>query len=33
MRKNLKVVFSKLGKEATSLGAGLVIFKKDTLQR
>lgn len=33
MRKNLKVVFSKLGKEATSLGAGLIIFKKDTLQR
>ncbi|MDP2924058.1 MAG: ROK family protein [Candidatus Omnitrophota bacterium] len=32
MRKNLKVVFSKLGKEATSLGAGLIIFKKDTLQ-
>jgi glucokinase len=31
-RKSVKVVFSKLGKEATSLGAGLAIFKKDALQ-
>jgi glucokinase len=32
MRRNLKVVFSKLGKEATSLGGGFLILKKDTLQ-
>jgi glucokinase len=32
MRKGCKMVLSQLGEKATSLGAGLMIFKKDTLQ-
>ncbi|MEI8350419.1 MAG: ROK family protein [Candidatus Omnitrophota bacterium] len=33
IRKNCKIIFSALGKEATSLGAAHMIFKKESLQQ
>ncbi|UCC95144.1 MAG: ROK family protein [Candidatus Omnitrophota bacterium] len=32
MRKNLKIIFSQLGREATSLGAALIVLKEKSLQ-
>ncbi len=33
MRKNLKINFSRLGRTATSLGAGLLVFKENSLHK